>query len=279
MFKYVCIFIASLSVAFAQQGTPPAADPLEGSQPVVRAYNDLLVEKVKYSALRDEIERKVIANDSSLDASQVEILVAKNMKVAPSESGLRLAMENAEARYDALLRTEARQKTQLLGNEILKQNFVFAVRAMYPRWLKRQAKQAGDQDGEKLMLIRLSNAFKQMKQGGLTITAFRSKPVIHLYNVWPSKRNGAKKAKINSDVTFQKMVISPVDMQLRVVHEGKVRKLIRSTYQIAIYSPDVNKWSFIDGSTMDIKTLRGVFPSLPLTVEKQLPAKTLTEIK
>lgn len=180
---------------------------------------------------------------------------------------------NVEA--DAAVRAEVQQAVQKLGNEVLKNNFRYAVEKMYPRWKVRQAKRLGS---EEKLLAAFLNAGVQMQESGITIDLFTAEAPTHFYRVHPQLREGVTEAKGAEDVVYQLMAFVPTKMKMTFLIEGQPKQsFMRQSFQVAVKTEGTNEWTFIDGATIRVSDLRSLFPLLPHDLV--LPPKQDEEIK
>ncbi len=163
----------------------------------------------------------------------------------------------------------AQAATQALGNEVLKQNFTYAVDKMYPRWLQRQAMRMGSE-------VQLRKALKkvgeQMDEAGITIDAFVAMPASKAFHVHPKKKAGVKQISSVADVDYELLVLVPTQMKMSFYSQQQAkRSFLRKSFQVAISKDAGLTWTFIDGATLKKQDLRGMFPLLPEQLE--LPQK------
>lgn len=155
----------------------------------------------------------------------------------------------------------AQQAVQLLGNEVLKGNFAYAVSKMYPRWKVRQAKRLGD---EQKLLDQFNKAGAQMQEAGIDITGFSAQKPLVFYRVWPVRVDKSKAVGSGGALNYHLLALVPTKMTMRFLLEGKPpRTFIRTSFQVAISEEGTNDWTFIDGSTIKRTDLRSMFPLLP----------------
>jgi len=266
---YVCIAGMMVGSVVAQQAEAEKPAGIKGGQGVVVTYNELQLSKTKYVQFRKAHTKAVIAANPAADEVQVSQMVAKALDNDQAVTALNGKVLRQEGMLDGAVLAEAKKVTQLLAKEVLKGNFGYAVQNMYRRWKARQAKLVG---GEQVLVAKFNRMFEEMKRS-ITITGYRVGQPTKVYRVWPKKLPGVVNAETDREVYFERLAIVPVTMRLRIIdpNQGKIRKFDRHTYQIAVYQPKENQWSFLDGSTLDVKGLREIFPSLPMDISKHLP--------
>lgn len=168
----------------------------------------------------------------------------------------------------------AQAATQALGNEVLKQNFTYAVDKMYPRWLQRQAKRMGS---EVKLRKALEQVGEQMDQAGITIDAFVAMPAGKAFHVHPKKKAGVQQIRTGNDVDYEILVIVPTEMKMSFYSQEQAkRSFLRKSFQIAISKDAGLTWTFIDGATLKKQDLRSIFPLLPQQLT--LPEKVDTAL-
>jgi hypothetical protein len=164
---------------------------------------------------------------------------------------------------------------QVLGNEVLRSNFSYAVENMYPRWRTRQAKRMGS---EQKMLETFSKAGEQMQEMGITIDSFTALDPQKAYHVHPKMRDGVKQISSSDDLHYEVLVLVPTRMKMSFMMQGQPkRSFMRESFQIAVAREGSNQWTFIDGATIRVVDLRSMFPLLPRNLE--LPEKRDIEVK
>jgi len=177
--------------------------------------------------------------------------------------------------------------TQMLGNNVIKENYLYAHDKMYPRYKNRQVAV----HGEKKFKQQFLEVSKTLNTMGVTITSFKAGSPIGFFRVWPQIRPAAKlkmdrgeqKGLIAGDVVYNWLVLVPTTQEWTFTSNkgGPPRKLKREGFQVAIAQEVAvagqEEWTFIDGGTLKPQELRSMFPSLPQQLV--LPQRVDSEIK
>ena len=177
--------------------------------------------------------------------------------------------------------------TQVLGNNVIKENYLYALEKMYPRFRHRQEAVHGKEKFKQVVL----GLSKKLNTMGVTITGFKAEKPIGFFRVWPQIKPAAKlkiergeqKDVIAGDVVYNLLVMVPTTQEWTFTSNkgGPPRKLKRLGFQVAIAPetpvPGQEKWTFIDGGTLKPQELRAMFPSLPQNLV--LPKREDSEIK
>ena len=177
--------------------------------------------------------------------------------------------------------------TQKLGDNVIKENYLYALEKMYPRYRKRQSVKHGEQKFNELVL----NMSKTLNKMGVTITSFKAQRPIGFFKVWRQIKPAAKlkikrgeqKDVIAGDVFHNWLMIVPTTQVWTFTSNkgGPPRRLKREGFQVAVAQETAvsgqEKWTFIDGGTLTPQELRAIFPSLPQTLV--LPKREDKEIK
>lgn len=177
--------------------------------------------------------------------------------------------------------------TQVLGNNVMKENYLYALEKMYPRYRKRQVAVHGEKKFKQVFL----DMSKTLNTMGVTITSFKADQPIGFFRVWPQIKPDAKlkiergeqKGVIAGDVYYNWLVMVPTTQVWTFTSNkgGPPRKLKRVGFQIAVAKETANagqeEWTFIDGGTIETQDLRAMFPSLPQKLV--LPKRDDSEIK
>lgn len=177
--------------------------------------------------------------------------------------------------------------TQLLGNNVIKENYLYALEKMYPRYLKRQVAI----HGEKKFKQQFLDVSKTLNTMGVTITSFKANQPVSFFRVWPQIKPAAKlkiergeqKDVIAGDVVYNWLILLPTTQEWTFTSNkgGAPRKLKRLGFQIAVAQEVAvagqEQWTFIDGGTIKPQELRAMFPSLPQKLI--LPQRVDSEIK
>jgi hypothetical protein len=176
---------------------------------------------------------------------------------------------------------------QELGNNVIKQNYIYTHDKMYPRYKNRQVAV----HGEKKFKQQFLDVAKTLNTMGVTITSFKAGPPVGFFRVWPQIKPGAKlkidrgeqKDLIAGDVVYNWLLMVPTTQEWTFTSNkgGPPRKLKREGFQVAIAQeaavPGEEEWTFIDGGTLKPQELRAMFPSLPQQLV--LPERVDSEIK
>ena len=176
---------------------------------------------------------------------------------------------------------------QDMGNNVIKQNYIYTHDKMYPRYKNRQVAV----HGEKKFKQQFLDVAKTLNTMGVTITSFKAGPPVGFFRVWPQIKPGAKlkidrgeqKDLIAGDVVYNWLLMVPTTQEWTFTSNkgGPPRKLKREGFQVAIAQeaavPGEEEWTFIDGGTLKPQELRAMFPSLPQQLV--LPERVDSEIK
>lgn len=177
--------------------------------------------------------------------------------------------------------------TQELGNNVIKENYLYGLEKMYPRYRKRQVTVHGE---EKLKQVFLDTS-KTLNTLGVTITSVKAEQPVSFFRVWPQIKPAAKLKiergeqddVIAGDVYYNWLVMVPTTQIWTFTSNkgGPPRRLKRLGFQIAVAKevavPGQEEWTFIDGGTIEPQELRSMFPSLPQKLV--LPKREDSEIK
>jgi len=152
-----------------------------------------------------------------------------------------------------------------LGDEVVLGRYKVALDRMNPLWKERTAKKI---DGGMAALEKqLEGAAAQMVQHGITMMDFKPQGQPRSYEVGP----GRKVEKVNGEevergVFKQWLVLVPTVAKVRIMSQkaGEKPVFIETTgFQVAISDKGKNNWSFIDGSSLSVNDLRGLYGTLP----------------
>ncbi len=151
--------------------------------------------------------------------------------------------------------SSAQLATDQLGKQILAGNYQYSLAKMYPRWKRRAAKQNG---GMESLLKALEGIQEKMRKHGITMLSFEAKKPTSGHEVWLENKSYG-----------QWMVFVPTLTRYRVVDAktGKVLRIEREGYQIALRDKTSSEWTFMDGGNTSLKDLRSLFPTLPMDVK------------
>jgi len=166
----------------------------------------------------------------------------------------------------------AKLATEKLADEILKDNFDYAIANMYPRLKATLSKRVG---GEAEFLKRQRKAVDDLRKSKTEIIDIKVSEPTELYYVWMKKKKGLDVIYYPFDYTIQKLVIVPITKHVKFgkinPDNGKPFAAVVNSYQLAIYDETDKRWSFIDGSSITVNEIRNLFPTIPLDIAKKLP--------
>lgn len=186
---------------------------------------------------------------------------------------------------DPAIAISAQAAVQKLGTEMMKGNFEYGQKRMYPRWKRRLAKRVGSMAK---LEAQLAAASQQKINLGLAVTGFRADLPKVFFDVWKSKKIDPKTGKPMIDATGRETIVEhwlavvPTVTRVKIPDPqkgGKIRVLEEQSYTIAITEKGKNDWYFLTGMRPSVQDLRGLFPSLPPTErELGLPASAAREL-
>lgn len=178
-----------------------------------------------------------------------------------------LAFNNKRSREKPLHLQLAKLATEQLTDEILKGNTDFAIANIYPRWKKQLSMRFG---GEANFLKRARETVTEMNRQNTVITDIKVGVPNTIYYVWLKKMKNKSVIYFPFDYTTQKLVIVPTSVHATIdeidKETGKKIKIIKNSFQIAIYDEATKSWSFISGGSISINQLRSLFPTLPMNM-------------
>lgn len=169
----------------------------------------------------------------------------------------------------------AHAAVKVLANEVMKDNFLYSLNNMYPRWKESTAKELGGMDN---LRERLEAVPRQMKAKGISIIDLQVSEAASAFEVNATLFNDLNK----SPEFTEYLVILPTSTIYRAVDPqgGTIKRVQISGYQVAIRAKNSEKWSFIDGGSLTVRQLRSLFPNLPQTEEGlKLPKRSVEELK
>lgn len=183
--------------------------------------------------------------------------------------------------------SSSQRATQLLGDNVIKSNYLYALEKMYPRYRKRQEK-ASSARAFKQQFVDMGKTLNTM---GVTINSFKAHEPVSFFRVWPQIKPAAKlkiergeqKDVVAGDVLYNWLILVPTTQVWTFTSNGgrPPRKLKRVGFQIVVALesavPGQEQWTFIDGGTIKPQELRSMFPSLPQQLV--LPPRVDSEIK
>ena len=157
-----------------------------------------------------------------------------------------------------------------LGDEVVLGHYQVAVERMNPMWKERTAKRNGNTANPEQQAAGVA---AQMVQQGISMISFKPQGQPRCYEVAPGtkvvKENGANVDKL---VFTKWLVLVPTTTKFRIMHgtagqPPKVVTIDSISYQVAIADKGRLDWTFIDGSQLKPSDLRGMFVTLPQTLE------------
>lgn len=159
----------------------------------------------------------------------------------------------------ATVLADAVKAVQEVGEATLKGKFEEVIAKIYPRFLHRSAKKMGS---EAALTAQLEKSLREFERSGMTITSFVADPAMHAFDI----------PEFNEWLVFV-----PTTRIVRAIdpNTGKAVRMEIKDYQIAILDKEPgSEWSFLNGSTLEVRELRALFPSLPATPDELgLPSK------
>jgi len=162
-----------------------------------------------------------------------------------------------------------------LTTEILKENYNYSFDTMYQRSKKTAALNAGGEEELKKIFTEIP---LKMKAQGIDILDIKVGKPTKSFEVRPAHFQDSSKTPVFTEY----IVFVPTSKIIRVIdpNSGVVKKLKIDGYQIAVRHIDSQIWSFIDGSTLSLRQLRDLFPSLPeKKQELGIPKTGMSEVK
>jgi hypothetical protein len=148
---------------------------------------------------------------------------------------------------------------QAVGDQALRGEFKEVIGKLYPRFRKRAVKRVG---GEAALTETFRKMMEDLAKTGITVTKFEAEPALHAFDI----------PGFNEWLVFvpTKRTIRFIDPETKKVQRGVLKD-----YQIAIRKKTEDaSWTFLNGSTLEIRELRALFPSLPSTPDELgLPSK------
>ena len=161
-----------------------------------------------------------------------------------------------------------------LGKEMELGRYAVAVERMNPQWKKRTADRMG---GEKALKAQLDGVAAQMVQQGVNILSSKAEGKPIPYEVKPGGIvMDGNKVVANRVRHTMWLVLVPTTTRVRIFPQGATRAVIYDSYsfQVALADKDKLDWTFIDGASVNVADLRGMFSTLPKdmtlpTVRKQ----------
>ena len=201
-----------------------------------------------------------------------------SLEVASAQGG-KVAVEPAVA-------VSVQAAVQKLGQEMMKGNFAYGHKRMYPRWKRRLAKRYGGM--QQLEEALAASAQKKINMR-LSVSAFRAGRPVSFFSVWRTRKYDPVTNKPIKDANGREVVVEhwlavvPTTTRVKIPdmqQGGKIRTLEEESYTIAISEKGKNDWYFMTGLKPTIQDLRSLFPTLPPN-EKELglPKPRAREIK
>jgi len=207
------------------------------------------------------------------------ILVAICLGVASGQGDTDLPSRQP---LDSTMGSSAQKAVQEMVNEVMKGNVKLAFANMYPRWKKKAAKRHG---GMLKLEKEMAVVVGMMRKNGVSILSYKAGMPKSGFEVWPEAEkklvNGVRRA--TGRTAYRDWVVFvPTVARYRVVDPTtkKTRVIERRSFQVAVMTKGEGKWTFIDGSNMELKDLRNLFPSLPRDEKAlMLPKRGGSELK
>ncbi len=173
------------------------------------------------------------------------------------------------------IKEEAQLAVKALALEVMKDNFAYSLDHMYPRWKQSTAKEVG---GAEVLKQALENAPRKMKSQGISIIDLQVGTITQSFEVNATIFSDLNKAPVFSEY----LAFVPTTTFYRAVdpNSGTIKRFKINSYQVAIRTIKGGEWSFIDGSSLDARQLRSLFPNLPKEeTELNLPKRGMEETK
>jgi len=166
---------------------------------------------------------------------------------------------------DPAVATSAQKAVQSMVDEVMKGQVKVAFEKMYPRWKKKEAKRRG---GMLKLEQKLATVVRIMREQGVVILKYQALKPVSGHEAWPEAEkklmNGVRRPTGN--IAYRDWVVFvPTIAYYKIPNpnNGKVETVERKSFQVAVMSKHEGKWTFIDGSNIQAKDLRILFPSLP----------------
>lgn len=154
---------------------------------------------------------------------------------------------------------EAVKAVQAVGDATLKGKYEEVINKLYPRFRHRSAKKLGS---EAALVAQLEKSLREFERSGMSILSFVAEPAMHAFDI---------------PEFGEWLVFVPTTRIVRAIdpNTGKAVRMEIKDYQIAILDKSPGEeWSFLNGSTLEVRELRALFPSLPATPDELgLPSK------
>lgn len=166
----------------------------------------------------------------------------------------------------ATLEMDALTAAQDFADEVRRGNLAITAEKMYPRWKARLCARIG---GERVLLAEIEATRRQMKAQNIEIESYQAQPGRQAIGVRPGKKlemvDGVQKEVLT---TTEWLVFVPTVAVWRVVdpNTGKLKRVERKSFQVAVRPKAGGEWTFIDGAQLGLSDLRGLFPGLPETI-------------
>lgn len=164
-----------------------------------------------------------------------------------------------------------------LCKEVELGRYQVAVERMNPQWKQRTAERMG---GVAALQNQLDKVAAQMVQQGVSIISSRVSGKATAFEVKPGKKTVRENgATIEKTVHTKWLVLVPTTTRFRVLQPGTQKAVMIDSlsFQAAISDKDKNDWTFIDGASLNVSDLRGLFPTLPK--DMTLPPVKKQEVK
>jgi len=159
----------------------------------------------------------------------------------------------------------AMEATQVLCDQTVKGDMTIAVKKMYPKWKKKEARKVG---GAAKLEALLLGKLKEAKAHGVNITLMKARQPISAFEVnFGLEEQVVNGQRVKKGVYREWLVFVPVvqfvTAENRATNPPEIVDMRMEGYQVAICKKGTNDWTFIDGSTMKAFQLRQLFPYLP----------------
>ncbi len=164
-----------------------------------------------------------------------------------------------------------------LGEEVVLGRYQVAVERMNPVWKERTAARMG---GMPELEKQLAGVAAEMVRQGISMISFKPLGQPRAHEVSPGKKTISENGRDVERLVFTKwLVLVPTVTKFRILQEGNPRPLLieSTSYQVAISDKGANDWTFIDGASLKVPDLRGLFITLPQ--EMELPPVGKREIR
>jgi len=171
---------------------------------------------------------------------------------------------------DPSVARSAQAAVQKMGIEMMKGDFAYAHKRMYPRWKRRLAKRHG---GMAQLEASLARSERQLTKMGMVVTSFRASLPTSFFSVWRAKKRDAN-GNLVKDATGRPVIVEhwlaivPTVTRVRIADPskgGKLRTLEERSYTVAISEKGTNDWYFMTGMKPTVQICGVCFPLCLLT--------------